>query len=256
MHANNTRIAFGLGCRMGLYGCRRNCREHTLYRWKRSAREMQWSSNPPWTLNSRICVKCTSFGEQPCHSCLTLASPKQFKIIPRRLTSESKETILKQVSRNVDWKKPCQLCCLWEETHDIDPKIGLAWQEAELTLNKCSGNVMKRAIRMLLFVCLETQQLPDTPNQRWMTALPCPIWRPCAGSPLSCSLIGTSHAYHLMIFQNLYTALQRQDTSNKLASCWGKNFNSNSAIPPFSIFKLSSSASVCQTMEKKTNKVK
>ena len=128
---------------------------------------------PPWTLNSRICVKCTSFGEQPCHSCLTLASPKQFKIIPRRLTSESKETILKQVSRNVDWKKPCQLCCLWEETHDIDPKIGLAWQEAELTLNKCSGNVMKRAIRMLLFVCLETQQLPNTPNQRWMTALPC-----------------------------------------------------------------------------------
>jgi hypothetical protein len=41
-------------------------------------------------------------------------------------------------------------------SHDVDPKIVLASQEAELTLNKCIGNVMKRAIRMLLFVCLKT----------------------------------------------------------------------------------------------------
>ena len=68
-------------------------------------------------------MKCTSFGEQACHSCLTLAIPKQLKIIPRCLTSESKETMMKQVSRNVGWKKPCELGCLWAATSHTKPQM-------------------------------------------------------------------------------------------------------------------------------------
>ena len=235
-----------LDCSMGLCGTLRALNQNRMP-GKCSGHQIPLCANQLWNLESLQT-------QQACHSPTTRLL-NNLKYSLGAWHRKTKETILKQVCQ-----EPSQLCCLWQESQDVDRKNVYrkeprSW--ATLSTNavetwcRVQSKFMKRAVQTLLFVCLETQQLPDTPNHKWMTALPCPIWRPCAGSPLSCSLIGTSHAYHLMIFQNLYTALQRQDTSNKLASCWGKNFNSNSAIPPFSIFKLSSSASVCQTMEKK-----
>ena len=101
---------------------------------------------------------------------------------------------------------------------------------------------MKRTVQTLLFVCFKTQQLPDTPNHRWMTALPCPIWRPWAGISFSCSLRATSHAYHLLIFFSIFT-LRCGDRTLPI-NLRHAEARTSTAIPSFSICKLSSSASV------------
>ena len=154
---------------------------------------MQWSSNSSMcqsALKSWISANPTSVPLP--HN----TSPQQFKILTGRLTSKNQgnnfeailsgtiSVVLFVTGKSGCWSKKC--------VSQGAKELSYLSTNAVETCCRVQSKFMKRAVQTLLFVCLETQQLPDTPNHKWMTVLPCPIWRPCAGSPLSCSLIGTS----------------------------------------------------------------
>ena len=219
---------------------------------------MQWSSNSSMCQSAlKSCISA-----RPTSVPFTYNTfPQQLKILTGRLTlknqgnnleasfsecwlKETMSVVLFVTGKSGCWSKKCVSQGAKELSYLSTNAVETWWN--------VQSKFMKRAVQTLLFVCLETQQLPDT-HQTTNGWLLCPVPWPCAGSPLSCSLIGTSHAYHLMIFQNLYTALQRQDTSNKPASCWGKNFNSNSIVFHLQIVIVSLGLS---NNGKKTNKVK
>ena len=214
---------------------------------------MQWSSNSSMCQSAlKSCISA-----RPTSVPFTYNTfPQQLKILTGRLTlknqgnnleasfsecwlKETMSVVLFVTGKSGCWSKKCGSQGAKELSYLSTNAVETWWN--------VQSKFMKRAVQTLLFVCLETQQLPDT-HQTTNGWLLCPVPWPCAGSPLSCSLIGTSHAYHLMIFQ-IFTLRCRDRTLP--INLRHAEARTSTAIPLFSIFKLSSSASVCQTMEKK-----